>query len=139
MVCTKITIEGEKFNYLLQHMQNTFSAKLYGNTVTVNLPSFRMECGRTRQHGLTSPNSRVTKYPRLKKASVIIIIFTCTTSRPLHLNVTKMQTAEKFQQKQVAIMTHQTRLTRPTRMVSNKRHCIKQWEDHTYFTNKWKR
>ena len=50
------------------------------------------------------------------KGKCHILIFTCATSRAVHLEMTKSQTAEEFQRK---LNGYITRRTRPKRIVSD--------------------
>ena len=77
-----------------------FSTKPYGSTTTAETPSFRIEDGRpfeTTEVDFAGP----LEYTIIKKerGKCHVLLFTCATSRAVHMEVTKSQTAEEFQRK----------------------------------------
>lgn len=87
-----------------------FSTKPYGSTTTAAMPRFQAEEGRlfeTTGVDFAAPlDYKVTKTERGK---CYILIFTCATSRVVHLEVTKSQTAEEFQRKLNSFIAMKTR------------------------------
>ena len=85
-----------------------FSTKPYGSTTTAAMPRFwAEEEGETTGVDFTGPlDYKVTKKERGK---CYILIFTCATSRAVHLEVTKSQTAEEFQRKLNSFIARNTR------------------------------
>ena len=74
-----------------------FSTKSFGSTTTAELPNFRTEDRRpfetTRVDSAGPLECKITKKERGK---CYVMLFTCVTSRAVHLEVTKSQTAEEF-------------------------------------------
>lgn len=88
----------------------TFSTKPYGTTATAALPAFRTESSRPFQTtGVDFAGPLEYKISKEEKGKCYILIFTCATSRAVHLEVTKSQTAEELQQKLTAFITRRTR------------------------------
>ena len=95
----------------------TFSTKPYGTTATAALPTFRTESSRPFQTtGVDFAGPLEYKISKEEKGKCYILIFTCATSRAIHLEVTKTQTAEELQRKLTAFIT---RRTRPERIISD--------------------
>ncbi len=98
-------------------MCKVFSTKPYGPTETAALPSFRTEVSRPFEH--TRVDFAGPIYYRTSKKEedkAYVLIFTCATSRAVHLELTRSQTAKEFQQK---LNTFITRRTRPQRIISD--------------------
>ncbi len=94
-----------------------FRAKPYGTTATSDLPRFRTEGGRPFETtGIDFAGPLYYKLSKREEGKCYIIIFTCATSRAVHLEVSKSQTAEEFQRKLNAFVT---RRTRPKRIISD--------------------
>ena len=94
-----------------------FRAKPHGATGTADLPRFRTECSRPFETtGIDFAGPLRYKLSKRDEGKCYIIIFTCATSRAVHLEVTESQTAEEFQRKLNAFVT---RRTRPKRIVSD--------------------
>ena len=85
-----------------------FSTKPYGSTTTAATLRFWAEEEReTTGVDFTGPlDYKVTKRERGK---CYVLIFTCATSRAVHLEVTKSQTAEEFQRKLNSFIARKTR------------------------------
>lgn len=87
-----------------------FSTKPYGSTTTAAMPRFQAEEGRpfeTTGVDFTGPlDYKVTKKERGK---CYVSIFTCATSRAVHLEVMKSQKAEEFQRKLNLFIARKTR------------------------------
>ena len=105
----------------------TFSTKPYGAAATAALPTFRTESSRPFQTtGVDFAGPLEYKISKEEKGKCYILIFTCATSRAMHLEVTKSQTAEELQQKLTAFVT---RRTRPERMISDNAQTFKTTAD----------
>ncbi|XP_020896007.1 uncharacterized protein LOC110234937 [Exaiptasia diaphana] len=95
----------------------TFNTKPYGETATADMPTFRTENSRPFQTtGVDFAGPLEYKVSKSEKAKCYILIFTCATSRAVHLELTKTQTADELQQKLSAFIT---RRTRPERIISD--------------------
>ena len=94
-----------------------FATKPYGATETAVIPTFRTEVSRPFQHtGIDFVGPLYYRISKKEKGKAYILIFTCATSRAVHLELTRSQTAEEFQKKLNAFIT---RRTRPQRIVSD--------------------
>jgi hypothetical protein len=72
-----------------------FSTKPYGPTETAALPKFRTEVSRPFQHtGIDFAGPLHYRISKNKEGKAYVLIFTCATSRAVHLEATKSQTAE---------------------------------------------
>ena len=76
-----------------------YSTKPYGATTTASLPKFRTEVSRPFQHRQTSPVRSSTQSKRQQKGKLYVLVFTWATSRAVHLELTKSQTAKEFKRK----------------------------------------
>ena len=77
-----------------------FSTKPYGITTTAALRSFRTEDGRPFETtGVVFAGPLDYKITKKEQGKCRVLIFTCASSRAVHLEVTKSQTAEEFQRK----------------------------------------
>ena len=87
-----------------------FSTKPYGSTTTVAMPRFQAEEGRpfeTTGVDFTGPlDYKVTKKERGK---CYVLIFTCATSRAIHVEVMKSKKADEFQRKLNLFIARKTR------------------------------
>ena len=87
-----------------------FSAKPYGSTTTAAMPSFRSENGRPFETtGVDFAGPLDYKITKKERGKCYVLIFTCATSRAVHLEVTKSQTAEEFQRKLNSFIARKTR------------------------------
>ena len=95
-----------------------FSAKPFGNQETARLPLFRTTMSLAFQRtGVDFAGPlRCRGNHKTDEVKVYVIIFTCAVMQRVHLEVTKSQTAEEFQQKLNAFIT---RKTRPEMIVSD--------------------
>lgn len=94
-----------------------FSTKPYGATETATLPQFRTEISRPFEHtGIDFAGPLVYWISKKEEGKAYVLIFTCAASRAVHLELTKSQTAEEFQQKLNAFIT---RRTRPNKIISD--------------------
>ena len=99
------------------HTCKVFSTKPYGKTDTSPLPQFRTEASKPFQTtGVDFAGPLVYKVNKNKEGKTSILIFTCSVTRAVHLEVTKSQTAEEFQDKLNAFIC---RKTRPQRIISD--------------------
>lgn len=99
------------------YLCKVFSTQPYGPTETAALPPFRTECGRPFETtGIDFAGPLSYKISKKEQGKCHILIFTCATSRAVHLEMTKSQTAEEFQRKLNGFIT---RRTRPKRIVSD--------------------
>ena len=77
-----------------------FATKPYGTPTTSALPEFRTEVSRPFQYvGVDFAGPLKVKVNKTKEEKAHVLIFTCTTSRAVHLELTRTQTAEEFQRK----------------------------------------
>ena len=94
-----------------------YSAKPYGPPATSQLPEFRTEAGRPFEvTGVDFAGPLVHKITKKEEGKCYVLIFTCATSRAVHLELTHSQTAEEFQEK---LNSFVTRKTRPRRIISD--------------------
>ena len=94
-----------------------FSAKPFTATATAQLPEFRTTPGRPFEvTGVDFAGPLIYKVTKKEDGKFYIITFTCATSRAVHLELAKSQTAEEFQAKLNAFIT---RKTRPRRIISD--------------------
>ena len=94
-----------------------FRTQPFGPAATAPLPSFRTECSRPFEtNGIDFAGPLTYKISKKEQGKCYILIFTCATSRALHLEVTKSQTAEEFKAKLNSFIA---RRTRPERIVSD--------------------
>ena len=94
-----------------------FSTKPYGATTTASLPEFRTEVSRQFEHtGVDFAGPLKYRISKKEEGKAYVLIFTCASSRAVHLELTKSQTTEEFIQKLNAFIT---RRTRPQRIVSD--------------------
>ena len=94
-----------------------FATKPYGTPTTSALPEFRTEVSRPFQSvGIDFAGPLKCKISKTKDEKAYVLIFTCATSRAVHLELTRTQTAEEFQRKLNAFIT---RKTRPERIISD--------------------
>ena len=94
-----------------------FTTSPYGATVTAPLPEFRTETSRPFQHtGVDFAGPLRYKINKKEEGKAYVLLFTCATSRAVHSEVTRLQTAEEFQRKLNAFIT---RRTRPERITSD--------------------
>ena len=94
-----------------------FAAKPYGAPTTSALPEFRTNVSRPFQYvGVDFAGPLKCKEGKTKEEKAYVLIFTCATSRAVHLELTRSQTAEEFQRKLNAFIT---RRTRPEKIVSD--------------------
>ncbi|XP_074629542.1 uncharacterized protein LOC141887151 [Acropora palmata] len=99
------------------YLCKVFSTRPYGPTEAAALPPFRTECGQSFETtGIDFAGPLSYKISKKEQGKCHILIFTCATSRAVHLEMTKSQTAEEFQRKLNGFIT---RRTRPKRMVSD--------------------
>ena len=94
-----------------------FATKPYGTLTTSALPEFRTEVSRPFQYvGVDFAGLSKVKVNKTKEEKAHVLIFTCATSRAVHLELTRTQTAEEFQRKLNAFIT---RKARPERIISD--------------------
>ena len=94
-----------------------FATKPYGAPTTSMLPEFRTEVSRPFQYvGVDFAGPLKCKVSKTREEKAYVLIFTCATSRAVHLELTRTQTAEEFQRKLNAFIT---RRTRPERIISD--------------------
>ena len=87
-----------------------FSTKPYGSTTTAAMPRFRAEEGRPFETtGVDFAGPLDYKVTKKERGKCYVLIFTCATSRAVHLEVTKSQTAEEFQRKLNSFIARKTR------------------------------
>ena len=99
------------------YLCKVFSTRPYGPTETAPLPPFRTECGRQFETtGIDFAGPLSYKIYKKEQGKFHILVYTCATSRAVHLEMTKSQTAEEFQRKLKGFLT---RRTRPKRIVSD--------------------
>ncbi len=99
------------------HTCKVFATKPYGKTDTSPLPQFRTEASKPFQTtGVDFAGPLIHKVNKTKEGKASILIFTCSVTRAVHLEVTKTQTAEEFQDKLNAFIC---RKTRPQRIISD--------------------
>ena len=94
-----------------------FATKPYGAPTSSILPEFRTEVSRPFQYvGVDFAGPLKCKVSKTKEEKAYVLIFTCETSRAVHLELTRTQRAEEFQRKLNAFIT---RRTRPERIISD--------------------
>ena len=94
-----------------------FSTKPYGATATADMPQFRVEASRPFETtGVDFAGPIAFKIAKKEQGKCYILLFTCATSRAVHLELTKTQTAEEFQRKLNLFIA---RRTRPKVMISD--------------------
>ena len=94
-----------------------FSAKPFKAPATSQLPEFRTTPGRPFETtGVDFAGPLIYKVTKKEEGKCYVIIFTCATSRAVHLELAKSQTASEFQEKLNSFIT---RKTRPSRIVSD--------------------
>ena len=87
-----------------------FSTRPYGSATTAEMPSFRTEDGRPFETtGVDFAGPLDYKITKKERGKCYVLIFTCATSRAVHLEVTKSQTAEEFQRKLNSFIARKTR------------------------------
>ena len=87
-----------------------FSTNPYGNQATAPLPKFHTEVSRPFQHaGVDFVGPFIYRADEKQVGKAYVIISTCAVMRAAHLKVTKSQTADEFQMKLDAFITHRTR------------------------------
>ena len=86
-----------------------FSTKPYGSTTTAAMPNFRTEGGRRFETtGVDFAGQLDYKITKKERGKCHVLIFTCATSRAVHLELAKSQTAEEFQRKLNSLITRKT-------------------------------
>ena len=94
-----------------------FSTKPYGATATADMPQCRLEASRPFETtGVDFAGPIAFKIAKKEQGKCYILLFTCATSKAVHLELTKTQTAEEFQRKLNLFIT---RRTRPRVMISD--------------------
>ncbi|XP_028390705.1 uncharacterized protein LOC114515614 [Dendronephthya gigantea] len=94
-----------------------YRVKPYGHTATADMPSFRIQSGRPFETtGVDFAGPLSYKLTKKEDGKCYILIFTCATSRAVHLELTKSQSAEEFKTKLNAFIT---RRSRPKMIVSD--------------------
>ena len=82
------------------YLCKVFSTRPYGPTETAALPPFRTECGRPFETiGIDFAGPLSYNISKKEQGKCHFLIFTCATSRAVHLEMTKSHTAEEFQRK----------------------------------------
>jgi hypothetical protein len=83
-----------------------FSTKPFAAQATSQLPKFRTMPGRPFETtGVDFAGPLLYKVTKKEEGKCYVIIFTCATSRVVHLELAKSQTAEGFQEKLNAFIT----------------------------------
>ena len=90
-----------------------FSTKPYGATATADMPQCRLEAS---SPFVDFAGPIAFKIAKKEQRKCYIVPFTCATSRAVHLELTKTQTAEEFQRKLNLFIA---RRTRPKVMISD--------------------
>ena len=87
-----------------------FRAKPYGPTPTAVMPTFRTEGGKPFQTtGVDFAGPLNYKLSKKELSKCYVLIFTCATTRAVHLEMTKTQKAEEFKKKLNAFIVRRTR------------------------------
>ena len=86
-----------------------FAAKPYEAPVTAVLPESRTEVSRPFQYAGVDFAGPLKNKVNKTEEKAYVLMFTCATSRAVHLELTKTQSAEEFQRKLNAFITRQTR------------------------------
>ena len=73
-----------------------FATKPYGTPATAALLEFRTEVSRPFQHTGVDFAGTLKYKVNKKEYKAYVLIFTCATSRAVHLELTKPQTADEF-------------------------------------------
>ena len=77
-----------------------FNTKPYGPTATADMPDFRVDASRPFETtGVDFARFVTFKITKKDQGKCYILLFTCATSRAVHLELTKTQTAEEFQRR----------------------------------------
>ena len=98
------------------HVCKVFSTKPYGATARADMPQCRLEASRPFETtGVDFAGPIAFKIAKKEQGKCYILPFTCATSRAIHLELKKTQTAEEFQRK---INLFIARRTRPKVMIS---------------------
>ena len=93
-----------------------FSTNPYGATATADMPQFRVEASRPFETTRVDFSGPIAfKIATKEQGKCYILLLTCATSRAVHLELTKTQTAEEFQRKLNLFIA---RRTRPKVMIS---------------------
>ena len=96
------------------HTCKAFSTRPYRAPTTAPLPEFTTS--ERRPFEVTGPRPLICKVKRNKTEKCHVVIFTCATSRAVHLELTHSQTAEEFQE---ILNSFIARRTRPRRIISD--------------------
>ena len=105
-----------------KHLRNcntckVYSTKPYGVNTTAALPEFRTTVSRPFQHtGVDFAGPLKYRVGKKEEGKAFVLLFTCASSRAVHLELTKSQTVEEFKAKLNSFIT---RRTRPTLMISD--------------------
>ena len=95
------------------HTCKVFSTRPYRAPTTAPLPEFTASEGRLFEvTGIDFPRPLICKMKRNMTEKCYVVIFTCATSRAVHLELTHSQTAEEFQEKLISFITRRTRFRR---------------------------
>ena len=87
-----------------------FRTKPYGSTTTAEMPNFRTEDGRPFETtGVDFAGPLEYKISKKERGKCYVLLFTCATSRAVHLEVMKSQMAEEFQRKLNSFIARRTR------------------------------
>ena len=86
-----------------------FAAKPCGTATTSALPEFRTEVSRPFQYTGVDFAGPLKYKVNKNENKAYVLIFTCATSRAVHLELTRSQTADEFQRKLNAFITRRTR------------------------------
>ena len=94
-----------------------YSTKPYGATTTSNMPNFRTDEGKPFEvTGVDFAGPLKFKINKKEEEKCYVLVFTCASSRAVHLELTKTQEAEEFQRKLTAFIA---RRGRPRLMISD--------------------
>ena len=108
-----------------------FSTRPYEPTATADMPPFRVEASKPFETtGVDFAGPITFKITKKEQGKCYILLFTCATSRAVHLELTKTQTAEEFQTK---LNSFTARRTRPKLIVSDNAKVFKStatWINH---------
>ena len=85
-----------------------FAAKPFGAPITAALPEFRTEVSRPFQYTGVDFAGPLKYKVNKREEKAYVLIFTCATSRAVHLELTRSQTAEEFQRKLNAFIARRT-------------------------------
>ena len=107
------------------HTCKVFSTEPYGKTDTSPLPYFRTEASKPiHTPGIDFAGPLTYKVKRDKQGKAPILVFTCSVTRAVHLEVTKSQTAEEFRDNLNAFIS---RKTRSQRIISYNAACLQNY------------